>query len=75
MDEEFIGQIAEILEVEADEISLTTAFRTEVEGWDSMRGFSILCMIEDEFNVRMEVPEFLECETVGDLVAAVQARA
>lgn len=71
--DDFIGQMAEILEAEATDLSLETAFRTDVPGWDSMRGFSILCMIEDEYEVRMEVPEFLDCNTIGDLYAAVQA--
>ena len=43
------------------------SLRTDVPDWDSMKGFSILCALEDDYDVRMEVPEFLECATLGDL--------
>lgn len=67
---DFMEQLAEILEVDASELALTTDFRVDVPDWDSMRGFAILCMIEDEYDVRLEVPEFLECATIGDLYRA-----
>lgn len=71
----FLELISEILEVEPSEISSSTDFRVDVPDWDSMRGFSILCMIEDEYEVRLEVDDFLECQTIGDLYAAAGAPA
>lgn len=67
----FYALLAEILEVDESELSLTTDFRTDIPDWDSMRGFSILCMLDDEYDVNMGVPEFLACESVGDLYKAV----
>lgn len=66
----FLELVAEILEVDASTLSGATDFRSDVPDWDSMRGFSILCMIEDEYGVRMEVPEFLECVTIDQLYRA-----
>ncbi len=67
--ERFLELIAEILEVDPESISMDTDFRNDVEGWDSLRGFAIICMIEDEYQVQIDVPSFLECRTVGDLYA------
>lgn len=67
---DFMELMAEILEADASDLALSTDFRTDVPDWDSMRGFAILCMLEDEYEVRMEVPEFLECRTIGDLYEA-----
>jgi acyl carrier protein len=67
--ERFLELVAEILEVDPESISMDTDFRNDVDGWDSMKGFSIICMIEDEYQVQIDVPSFLRCRTVGDLYA------
>lgn len=63
----FIKLIAEILEVDAEDISMDTNFRIDIEGWDSMKGFSTICMIEDEYGIQIDVLTFLKCKTIGDL--------
>lgn len=65
--EQFLELVAEIFEVEPDEISLDTVFRDEIDGFSSMEGFSLIVMMEDEYGVKVSVEEFLECKTVGDL--------
>lgn len=65
--EKFIELVAEVFEVEPDEITMDTVFREEIEGFSSMIGFSLIVMMEDEYNVRVSVEEFLECKTIGDL--------
>lgn len=42
------------------------------EGFDSLTGMAILVMIEDNFNYRMSVSDFLKCKTSGDLYNFVQ---
>lgn len=64
--EKFLEEMAEILEINAEDISLETEFRT-VEDWGSMMGFSILVMVESEYGVRITVSEFLKMNTVGDI--------
>ena len=62
--EEFLPKVAEILEVE----SVTPDFRfREIEEWDSLKGFSIIVLMEQDYGKEMSVETFLECETVGDL--------
>ncbi|TFC70145.1 acyl carrier protein [Cryobacterium sp. TMS1-20-1] len=63
----FIVKIAEILEMEPSQLSSATNFRADSLDWDSMRGFSILCMLEDDYDLSLSVNDFLECLTVEDL--------
>ena len=62
--EEFLPKIAEILEVE----SVTPDFKfREIDEWDSLKGFSIIVLMEQDYGKEMPVETFLACETVGDL--------
>ncbi len=65
--EKFIEFIAEILEVEPEELTAESVFREVPEMFDSMMGFSILCMLEDEYGKKVSVDTFLDCATVQDL--------
>lgn len=64
--ERFIELIAEVLEVDPSEISMETDFRRECE-FDSLKGFSMICMIEDEYDVQVQLEQFLASHTIGDL--------
>ena len=61
---EFLEKIAEILEVES--VKPEFAFRT-IEEWDSMKGFSIIVLMEADYGKPMSVEEFMKCEKVSDL--------
>ena len=62
--EEFLPKIAEILEVE----SVTPEFKfREIDEWDSLKGFSIIVLMEQDYGKEMSVETFLACETVKDL--------
>ena len=65
--EKFIELVAEVFEVEPEDITMDTVFREEIEGFSSLVGFSLIVMMEDEYGVKVPVDEFLECKTVGDL--------
>lgn len=65
--DKFIELVAEVFEVEPEEISMETVFREEIDDFSSLVGFSLIVMMEDEYGVRVPVDEFLECKTVGDL--------
>lgn len=64
--EKFIELVAEVFEVEPEEITIDTVFR-DIDGFSSLVGFSLIVMMEDEYGVKVPVEEFLECKTVGDL--------
>lgn len=62
--DEFLSKIAEILEV--DSVTPDFKFR-DAEEWDSLKGFSIIVLMEQDYGKEMSVETFLKCETVGDL--------
>ena len=39
----------------------------EIEEWDSLKGFSIIVLMEQDYGKEMSVETFLACETVEDL--------
>lgn len=63
---EFLPKIAEILEV--DEVTPEQVFR-DCTDFDSMKGFSIIVLLEAEYGKQMTVDQFMACTTVGDLAA------
>ena len=64
---EFLDKLADILQI--DDPSPELDFRT-VDWWDSLKGFSILVVLERDYGVRMTPAEFTECRTVADLARA-----
>ncbi len=65
--EKFIELMAEIFEVDESDISLDTDFRKEIDDFTSLMGFSMIITMEEEYNTKVTVAEFLECKTLGDL--------
>ena len=57
-------KIAEILEV--DTVTPDFKFRS-IDEWDSLKGFSIIVLMEQDYGKEMSVETFLACETVEDL--------
>jgi Acyl carrier protein len=70
--EKFLNEMAEILEVGVDSISLGTRFR-DIDGWGSMAGFSILITIEEDYGVKIPVADFLKMDTLGAIYAKIDA--
>lgn len=69
--QKFIRLMAEILETGEEELSPDTDFRREIEDFSSLIGFSMIITIEEEYGVKISVPEFLKCKTLGDLYAKI----
>jgi acyl carrier protein len=40
----------------------TSRFDT-ISGWDSLKGVTLLAVLDEEFGIQLEVPELLELET------------
>ena len=64
---QFIELVAEVFEVEPEEVTMDKDFREELPDFSSLIGFSLIIMMEDEYGVRVSTEEFLACKTVGDL--------
>jgi len=66
-EKEFIEKISEILEVEPESLSPETDFRNGIPYWDSLKGFGIIVLIEEDYGKKLSVEEFLEQKTIADL--------
>ncbi len=64
--EQFLELVADVFEVEPEEITMDTVFR-DMEDFSSLVGFSLIVMMEDEYDTKVSVDEFMECNTIGDL--------
>lgn len=73
MEEKFLEQLKEILEVEDRELLLTDKFR-EYEEWDSLAFLSVIAMIDEEYDVLIEGKDFKKLETLGDILNAIKER-
>jgi acyl carrier protein len=64
---DFLKEIEEI--IEADEITLDGSEVLEgLDGWDSLAVMGFIAMVDDNFQITIEVDKIAECETVNDLV-------
>ena len=65
--EEKLESIADVLEMETDEISRETILE-ECEAWDSIAILSVISIINEEFNRFPHADEIKAYKTVGDLM-------
>ena len=63
--------IAEVLNVDADEISMDTTFVDDL-GADSLDVFQIIMGIEEEFDIEIPSEEAEKIVTVGDAVEQIK---
>lgn len=66
-EEEKLESIADVLEMEIDEISRETVLE-ECEAWDSIAILSVISIINEEFNRFPHADEIKSYKTVGDLM-------
>ena len=64
--------IAEVLNVEADDITMDTTFVDDL-GADSLDVFQIIMGIEEEFDIEIPNDEAEQIVTVGDAVEQIKA--
>ena len=65
--DQFIEELAEILEADPTTLTLDSDFRESADYWSSLTGFSILIFMQDRCGVKVPVDDFLEMKTIGDL--------
>lgn len=71
MEQKFIEQLKDILEIENVEVNMEDNFR-DYENWDSMAALSVIAMIDDEFGVVINGEDFRQLHSVGDLIQAIK---
>lgn len=70
MKEKLILELAEALEIEAEDINLVDNFR-EYDAYDSLTELSVLAMLDSEFGIEIEMEEYKNYKTVGELLNLV----
>ena len=73
MQNQFLVQIKEVLEIEDREILLADTFR-DFDEWDSLSRLSLIAMLDDEYDVAIEEEVFKTLLTLEDLYNEVQKR-
>lgn len=68
---EFYEGLAEILEVEVDQV--TPGLALEEGGWDSLAVVSTIALIDDVYDVTVHPDRLGDCKTVGDIEALVES--
>lgn len=72
MEEAFLENIKDLLGIDDRDISMDDEFRSFDE-WSSLTFLSLIAMLEDEYDIKVNVDRFKLLETVGDVWAEVQA--
>lgn len=65
----FITRLADILDIAPNVLSPDTPFRTVCD-WDSLKGFGILVMLENDYAHAVNADDFCKLNTVRDLASA-----
>lgn len=71
-EQQFINALKEALEIQDREVLITDDFRHYSE-WDSLAQLTLIAMLDEEFEVSLEMKLFKELVTVGDLFEAVKS--
>ncbi len=71
-EQQFINALKEALEIQDREVLITDDFRHYPE-WDSLAQLTLIAMLDEEFEVSLEMKLFKELVTVGDLFEAVKS--
>ncbi|HEM49133.1 MAG TPA: acyl carrier protein [Caldithrix sp.] len=73
MKEKLIGALAEALEMDPMQINEEDYFR-DYDNYSSLSELSVLAMLDSEFGVEIEMKEFNDYITVGDLIKLASKR-
>lgn len=66
MEEKFLEFVADIMEVEPDEVSMETRYK-EYEKWDSLMMMNLIMEIEDEYSISIPLETAGNIKTLKDL--------
>ncbi|MDX2150327.1 MAG: acyl carrier protein [Bryobacteraceae bacterium] len=66
--EELLAKLDEILELPAGTLQGGEKLE-DLEGWDSLAMMSYMAVVSEAFDRKLSPRQFVNCETVGDVVA------
>lgn len=69
--QDFISEFEEILMVESGTISMDTQLN-EIQEWDSLTKIALDLLLEEKFNIKIEIKTLDEFETFADIVNVIK---
>lgn len=69
--QEFIEKFAEAIEVETTELTVDTEFRN-LDEWDSVAYISVIAMMDEEYDIQIEMSTFKTLKTLGDVANYIE---
>lgn len=72
MENQFIENVKEALDIEERQLALEDEFRSYDE-WSSLAFLSMIAMIDDEYDVVLDANKFKTLITLGDVLKAIEA--
>lgn len=73
MEERLTTALAEALEIDVSIIKVEDEFRN-YETYSSLTELSVLAMLDSEFGIEIEMKDFNNYKTVGDLITLVRSK-
>lgn len=67
----FIEKFAEAIDVDANELTAETEFRN-LDEWDSVAYISVIAMMDEEYDIQIEMPTFKTLKTVGAIAEYIE---
>lgn len=68
---EFISKLADVLQIDASELSDNFAFNTE--NWDSFAQLGAISVIDEMFGITVPANDLKDCCTIADLLDLVES--
>ena len=69
---EFIEKFAEAIDIEASDLTADTEFRT-LDEWDSVAYISVIAMMDEEYDIQIEMAQFKQLKTLGDIAEYIES--
>ena len=69
--QDFIEKFAEAIEVDSADLTAETEFRN-LDEWDSVAYLSVIAMIDEEYDMQIEMPTFKTLKTLGDIAEYIE---
>ena len=69
--QDFIEKFAEAIDIETTELTTDTEFRT-LDEWDSVAYISVIAMMDEEYDIQIEMPTFKTLKTIGAIAEYIE---
>ena len=68
---EFIEKFAEAIDADAEGLTAETEFRN-LDEWDSVSYLSLIAMLDEEYDIQIEMPQFKQLKTLGAIAEYIE---